>query len=288
VGSVRRSVGWLLLLALVFSGCARQAPQVSPAPSAAASQAPVLVGATADPTSAVIAELYAQALAARGRQARVVEFEDDVNTLVSRLQAGEADVAPAFAWTAAQDLQVDSEEPDALVSDLAAALDGEVAVLQPSKVDRAWSYVTTGTATSLDAMPNDSTLVGNTRWKSAPDGPEGLAAIYRAKPAVTVVDDADDRLAKVKAGAIGAFDGTEPQGMDGSLTVLQDPRAMIAADPQLALMRLDMSSDEVVLEVIQQLHAVLDNAVVVGIRQRAATLGVQAAVTEWLAEHPLG
>jgi len=284
---VKRSLGWLLVAALVFSGCARQAPQTSTAPNPSASVAPVLVGTTDDPTTGVIAELYVQALAARGRQARAVQFEDDANTLVSRLQAGEADVAPTFAWTAAQSLQVDSDEPDALVSDLAAALDGEVAVLQPSRVDRAWRYVTTESVKSLDALPNGSTVVGNSRWKSAPDGPDGLAAVYRTKPAVAIVEDADDRLARVQAGATGAFDGTEPQGMDSSLTVLQDPRAMISADPHVALMRIEMSSDDTVLEVIQQLHAVLDNASVIEIRERAATAGVETAVTEWLAEHPL-
>ena len=58
-------------------------------------------------------------------------------------------------------------------------------------------------------------------------------------------------------------------------------------DPQIALLRVQRAEDDTVLEVIQQLHGALDNAAVIGIRKRAVTIGVPAAVTEWLKAHPL-
>ena len=86
---------------------------------------------------------------------------------------------------------------------------------------------------------------------------------------------------------VGVFDGTEPQAADAGLKVLADPKTMIVSDPQIALLRVQRAEDDTVLEVIQQLHGALDNAAVIGIRKRAVTIGVPAAVTEWLKAHPL-
>lgn len=283
----RFAIVLLSLLMVVTAGCARQAPVPASDPPASPSTVALRVGATSDQTTLVLAELYVQALAAKGRQARVAEVGDDVNTQVSRLMAGELDVVPAFAWSAAQALQVDATDPQNLASELAAALDGEVAVLQPSKVDRAWRYVSARTGVSLLDLTARSTIVAPARWRAAADGASGLAAIYGAKPAVVVADDPAQRLARVKAGAVGVFDGTEPQATDDAVKPVDDPKSMIASDPQLALLRLELAEDDTVLDVVQQLHAVLDNEAIVGIRKRAAGNGVAAAVTEWLKAHPL-
>lgn len=275
----------VLTVLLVFAGCARVAPQSNPAPNASAAAPALLVGATPEQTSKVIAELYVQGLAAKGRTARVVEVQTDVSALVSRLMSGEVDLAPTFAWTAAQSLQVDSDEADTLVSDLAAALDGEVTVLQPSEVDRAWRYLAITAGRSLSALKPTDRVVGSERWRTAPDGPQGLAAIYRGHPTVAAVDDGAARFAQVQAGAIGVFDGTDP-GISG-LQPVADPRGMVASDPQLALLRTGLSTDDTVLDVVQQLHAELGNAAVAQIRARAGAVGVPTAVTEWLTANPL-
>ena len=277
----------LLTIMLTLAACARQAPITTSDPSANPSVVPLRVGATSDETVQVLAELYAQALVAKGRPASVVEVGDDVNTQVSRLMANELDVVPAFAWSAAQGLEVDTLDPQTLVPDLAATLDGEVAVLQPSKVNRAWSYVSTRTGASLLDLGKKTAIVAPERWTTSPDGPSGLETIYGAKPKVTVVADAAQRLARVKAGAIGVFDSTEPQATDAAVKPVDDPKTMIAADPQLALLRLELAGDDTVLDVIQQLHGMLDNAAIIGIRTRAVASGVPAAVTEWLKAHPL-
>ncbi len=284
-GGVNRFLATLVAALLVLVGCARQAPQLSTSPSPSAAVAPVIIGATSDQTTKVLAELYAQALVAKGRTARIVEVEDDANTLVSQISSRAVDVAPVFAWTAAQGLQVDSDSPDALVSDLAAALDGEVAVLQPSRVDRGWKYVSTRPGLSLDAVKDTDRVVGSDRWREAADGPDGLAAIYRWNPSVETVADSAARLAKVKDGAIGVFEATDPNVEN--LAVVADPLSMVTPDPQVALLRIELSSDDTVLDVIQQLHAKLDDAAVIGIKQRATTSDVPAAVAEWLAANPL-
>ncbi len=277
----------MMTVLLALGGCARQAPQSSESPTATPTSTALVVGATGDETSKVLAELYVQGLAAKGRAARIVEVDDDANSQVSRLMAGEVDLVPAFAWTAAQTLAVDSDDPQTLVTDLAAALDGEAAVLQPSKVDRAWRFVATATGGSLAALPKNATIVAGSRWKDAPDGLSGLQTVYRAKPTVSIVDDAAQRFARVKAGAIGVFSGTDPQVADPSVHQLEDPLSMVTSDPQVALVRIEVSKDDTVLDVVQQLHAKLDNAAVIGIRERAASLGVPAAVGEWLKANPL-
>lgn len=277
----------LLLAVLMISACARQAPTTTSQSPASVRPAAVRVGATSDPTTLVLAELYTQALAGKGRPAQAVEVDDDVNTQVSRLMANELDVVPAFAWSAAQVLQVDSSDAQSLVPDLAAALDGEVAVLQPSKVNRAWRYVAAKANGSLLDVTQKTKVVAPERWRSAPDGQAGLAAIYRVKPSVTTVADPAQRLAAVKSGAVGVFDGTEPQGTDAAAKPVQDSKSMTAADPQIALLRLDLAGDDTMLDVIQQLHGALDNAAIIEIRKRSVASGVPAAVAEWLKAHPL-
>lgn len=277
-------LGLLLTLAV---GCARQAPSPSSEPSATPSLAPVRVGATSDPAVQVLAELYVQALVAKGRPASVVEVGDDVNTQVSRLMANELDVVPTFAWSAAQGLEVDTSDPQTLVPDLAKALDGEVAVLQPSKVDRAWRYVSARSGVSLLDLTKKSTIVAPERWSAAPDGRAGLEAIYHVKPAVTTIADPVQRLERVRAGAIGVFDGTEPQLADAAVKPVEDPKTMVSADPQVALLRLGLADDDTVLDVVQQLHGMLDDTAIIDIRTRAVASGVPTAVTEWLKAHPL-
>lgn len=279
---------WVVLsvLLLVFTGCAREAPQTSATASASAVP-PVVVGATDDQTTQVIAQLYAQALTARGRATTVASVDADANTQVSRLMAGELDLVPAYAWTAAETLQADTGDAQSLVSDLAAALDGEVAVLQPSKVDRAWVFVSAKAGQSLLGLPNRTRIVAPTAWRGAGDGEAGVKAVYGVNPTVTVVDDADARLKQVLDGAIGVFDGTDPQSRADGVHTVEDPKTMVSADPQVALLRLELSEDDTVLEVVQQLHAKLDNAAIVSIREQAATSGVPDAVAQWLKTHPL-
>lgn len=287
VGAMRRCAVVLLgVLLAVGVGCARQSP-VPTTPTASPVVAALRIGVTPDPTTGVLAELYLQALVAKGREASVVEVADDPNTQVSRLMAGELDLVPTFAWSAAQALEVDTSDPQRLLSDLAAALDDEAAVLQPSAIDRAWRYVSTQADVSLQDITATTAVVSGERWRTAPDGQSGLASIYGATPSVKVVDDAEQRLTEVKAGAIGVFDATDPQVADAALKPVDDPKTMIAADPHTALLRLERADDDTVLDVVQQLHTMLDNAAILGIRTRAAAVGVPAAVTEWLQTHPL-
>lgn len=282
---VKRLVVSLLAVLMMVAGCGRQAPEVSSTPSASASAREVVIGTTPDETTGVLAELYRQGLAGKDRAARIVELTDDPNIVVSRIEAGEVDLAPAFAWTAAQGLQVDSSDPDTLVADLAAALDGEVAVLQQSEVDRSWRYVSGEKGASLDDLPKGVTIVAPTRWKEAGDGLSGLEAVYHAKPTVTTVDDSDDRLAQVTSGSLGVFEATDPNVVD--LEPVADPLSMVSADPLVAFLRIELASDDTILDVVQQLHEKLDNGAIIDIRRRAKTVGVTTAVTEWLQANPL-
>ena len=270
---------------MMLAGCGRQAPQTSDTPTVTPTATALVIATSPDETTKVLAELYAQGLAGKGRAARIVELADDPNTVVSRIEAGEVDLAPAFAWTAAQGLQVDSADPDTLVSDLAAALDGEVAVLQPSEVDRAWRYVSSEKGASLDDLPKGVTLVAPTRWKAAGDGLSGLKAVYHAEPTVTTVDNSDDRLAQVRSGSLGVFEATDPNVVD--LQPVADPLSMVSADPLVAFLRLELASDDTILDVVQQLHEKLDNGEIIDIRKRAEAVGVNAAVSEWLKANPL-
>ncbi|MFT3860699.1 glycine betaine ABC transporter substrate-binding protein [Micropruina sp.] len=284
---MKRCVLIVLTVLLACVGCARQTPftpSASAGGSASASGA-VVIATTDDPATKALAELYAQGLVAKGHTARIVEVSGDTNTLVSRLMAGELDLAPAYAWTAAQTLEVDSSDPSALVSDLARALDGEVAVLQPSQVDHGWRYLAKAPGHALSELTGTDRVVGPAAWLKAPDGPEGLATIYGKRPKVETVDDSAARAEQVRAGAIGVFEGTDPAAAD--LQAVEDPLGMVASDPQVALLRTELSSDDTVLDVVQQLHGKLDNAALMSMRSRAATIGLTEAVAEWLKANPL-
>lgn len=283
---MKRFVLIVLTLLVACSGCARQAPVTpSAAPSVSPSAAVVVIGTTTDPTTKVLAELYAQALGGKGQATRIVEVTDDTNVLVTKLMAGDVDLAPAFAWTAGQALEVDSDDPTALVPDLAKALDGQVTVLQPSTVNRGWRYLAEAPGHTLQELSARDVVVGPAAWVKAPDGPDGLAAVYGAKPKVETVDDPTARAAKVRAGAIGVFDGTDPAGAD--LQAVEDPLVMVASDPQVALLRNELATDDTLLDVVQQLHGKLGNAEVMAIRTKAASVGLTQAVADWLKANPL-
>lgn len=277
----------LLAVGLILAGCARQPPPSTSPSVSPTGPGPVTVASTAEESSQILAELYVQGLAVKGRAARIVELADDPNTLVSRLGAGEVDMAPVFAWSAAQGLQVDTQGPDTLVSDLAGALDGEVAVLQASKIDRAWRFVSNTPGVSLDKVPTAASIVAPTRWTTTGDGENGLRTVYQATAPVRVVNALNDRLQQVQGGAIGVFEATDPQVSTAGLEPVADPRGMVAADPQVAFLRLELAQDDTVLDVVQQLHAGLSNDALIGIKLRAAAAGKTAAVTEWLQAHPL-
>lgn len=276
----------LVSIMLTLVGCARQAPQASPSASVSAVP-PVVVGATDDPTTQVIAQLYVQALAGHGRAATVRTVDSNPNTQVSRLMAGELDLMPAYAWSAAEALQAETGDAQNLVRDLAAALDGEVAVLPPSKVDRAWVFVSSRPGLSLAELSARTRVAAPSAWRVAGDGEAGVKAVYGVNPTVTVDDDPAGRLKQVRNGAVGVFDGTDPQTQDAAVRPVEDPKTMVSADPHVALMRLALPDEDTVLEVVQQLHARLDNAAIAWIRQQAATSGVPDAVAQWLRAHPL-
>lgn len=286
VEPVKRWIVIAVSFVLACVGCARQAPVTpSVSPSVSPSTEAVVIGTTTDPTIKVLAELYAQALTAKGRAARIVEVDDDTNVLVTKLMAGDVDLAPAFAWTAGQVLEVDSGDPSTLVSDLATALDGQVTVLQASGVDHGWRYLAEAPGRSLQELAATDLVVGPAAWAKAPDGPAGLARVYAKKPTVETVDDPAARAEKVRAGAVGVFDGTDPAA--AGLQPVDDPLAMVAIDPQVALLNTDLAGDDVVLDVVQQLHGMLGNDDVMAIRSKAATGDLTRAVSEWLSANPL-
>ena len=62
---------------------------------------------------------------------------------------------------------------------------------------------------------------------------------------------------------------------------------MVASDPQVALLRNELATDDTLLDVVQQLHGKLGNAEVMAIRTKAASVGLTQAVADWLKSNPL-
>ena len=292
-----------LLLLVGLAGCAVRPPEPTGPPTStspsATTRAALQVGDDGSAEGRVLAEVYVQALQAKGIAAERHRVTGGLDVIVPDLTRGRVAVLPVFARTAASELGLGELPPgsDEIVSALARALDGEAAVLKPSAVTHEPIYAMTGVgarrakAASLAdlAKLTDLALALPTSLAKAPDGPEGLAAAYDLAPELRTIDDPAERLRALQNVhvQVAAFRPTEAAGATLDLVVLTDPDVLIQPDPQVALLSPDLAEDADVVTCLQAVHEVLGNADVARLAA-AGDGGLSAAVTGWLRTKGLG
>ena len=261
---IARGVAMLAGFALALTACGGGSDPLSSGSGqtsgAAAPSDTIVVGSANFTESQILAEIYAQALAAKG-----VTVEKRLNigsreAYIPGLQDGSIDLIPEYSGVLLQyfDKTADETEPDAVYTALQAALPDNLIVLDKSAAeDKDAVVVTRDTATKLnvksiaDLAPQCPNLVfgGAPEFQTRPDGIPGIQATYNCAFKEFRSLDAGGPLtvAALKNGDVQAANlfTTQSTIAANDFVVLEDPKNNFAAQNVLPLINKAKATDNV-------------------------------------------
>jgi len=246
-------------------------PSSSGSASGGGGGAPVVVGSANFTESTVLAELYAQALDAKGIDASTKLNIGSREVYLKALQDGSISVVPEYTGNllgyfdkntgATTAEEVEQALPEALPAELklgtsSAAVDQDVYVVTKEYSEK--NGVTS--LADLKKVAADAVLGAPSELAKRPYGPEGLEAIYGAKiKQFKPYDSSAVRSRDLNDGKIqiGEFFSTEPVIADNGYVVLEDPQAMILPQNVIPLMRSDVAENTAAVGAIDAVQAAL-------------------------------
>ena len=204
----------------------------------------VVVGSANFPESALLAEIYAGALSAKG-----VKVDKKLNigsreTYIPALKDGSIDLIPEYTGVLDQYFNKNAKATtaDAVYAELKAAVPATLTILNKSAAqDKDSVVVTKETAAKLnlksiaDLEPHakDLTLGGPPEWKTRPTGVPGLKKVYNLDFKAFRPLDAGGPLSvqALKNGQVDAVNlfTTDPFIADNGFVILDDPKSLFAA-----------------------------------------------------------
>ena len=264
----------------------------------------IVVGSADFPESALLAEIYAGALEAKG-----VKVEKKLNigsreAYIPALQDGSIDLIPEYTGVLAQyfNEKASATESDAVYEELKAALPDTLTVLDKSAAeDKDAVVVTQATADKysltsigdLKPVAGDLTLGGPPEWKTRPTGVPGLAKVYGLKFKSFRALDAGGPLT-VKALENGQIDAgniftTDPNIETKKFVVLEDPENLYAAQNVVPLIT-KSKLDDTIAQALNAVSAALDTDTLTALLKRVVIDKEDEAdvAADFLKEHDLG
>lgn len=240
-----RIVAALAAGALALSACASSNPLGSaspPAPSGSTAGGSLVVGSQQYASNEIIAELYAQALEAKGytvsRQYRIGQRE----VYLPELQAGKIDVFPEYAGNLLQylDKNATAKTGEEVLAALPAALGTGLRPLQAAAATDQDSYNVTADFAKANSLTSIADLAklnrtikicANSELTKRAYGPTGLKSDYGVDAEVVPVEDSGGPLT-VKALKDGKCDAADvysasPSIAKENLVTLTDPKSLI-------------------------------------------------------------
>jgi osmoprotectant transport system substrate-binding protein len=241
----------LVLAACGGGGTADPLASSSAPPSASTGGTPIVVGGANFTESQVLAEIYAQALTAKGLQASTKQDLGSREVYLKALQEGSLQIVPEYTGnlllfvdknaTATTQQELVDALPKALPSGLkigkvSAAADQDVYVVTKD-------FSAKNNLTSLADLKNVSqnmVLGGPSELAQRPYGPEGLKGIYGATlkqfkpynaPAIKTKDLLDGKI------QLGEYFTTDSAIADNGFVPLADPQSMILPQNVVPLMQ---------------------------------------------------
>lgn len=218
--------------------------------------APVIVGSANFTESQILAELYAQAMRAKGVDASTRSNIGAREVYIKALQDGSISVIPEYTGNLL--LFFDKSATATTAKELEQALPAAIGELKVGKISPAANqdvYVVTKATseangiTSLNDLKKISTtsvLGGPAELRDRPYGPEGLKSIYGApfkeftpyvSPAVKAKDLNDNVI------QVASFFTTESAVVDNGYVMLEDPQSMILPQNIVPLMSSSVAGD---------------------------------------------
>ncbi|GAA3564173.1 ABC transporter substrate-binding protein [Microlunatus spumicola] len=262
-----------LVLAACGGGSANPLGSSAP-PSGAASSGgtPIVVGAANFTESQVLAEVYAQALKAKGLDASTKPPIGSREVYVKALQDNSIQIVPEYTGnlllfvdknaTATTQEELASALPTALQPDnlkigtISAAADQDVYV-----VTKEFSQQNNLTSLAdLSKVSSNVVLGGPSELATRAYGPEGLKGVYGAtlkqfkpydSPAVKTKDLLDGKI------QMGEYFTTESAIVDNGFVPLADPQSMILPQNVVPLMRSDVADNPQVKAALDPVQAAL-------------------------------
>jgi osmoprotectant transport system substrate-binding protein len=204
----------------------------------------IVVGSANFPESALLAEIYAGALSARGVTVQKKLNIGSRETYIPALKDGSIDLIPEYTGVLDQYFNKNAKATDsnAVYAELKAAVPATMTILNKSAAqDKDAVVVTKGTAAKLglksiaDLQPyaKDLTLGGPPEWKTRPTGVPGLKKFYNLDFKDFRPLDAGGPLSvqALKNGQVDAVNlfTTDPSIADNGFVILDDPKNLFAA-----------------------------------------------------------
>jgi len=232
----------------------------------------IVVGSADFPESALLAEIYAGALEAKGVTVDKTLNIGSREAYIPALQDGSIDLIPEYTGVLAQyfDKDASATESEAVYEELKVALPDTLAVLDKSAAedkdavvvtqDTADEYSLTSIA-DLEPVAGDLTLGGPPEWKTRPTGIPGLEKLYGLEFDSFRALDAGGPLTvqALKNGQVDAANlfTTDPNIPANDFVVLEDPENLFAAQNVVPLIT-KSKLDDTVSEALNGVSAVLD------------------------------
>ena len=221
---------------------------------------PIIVGSANFPESALLAQIYADALSAKGVTTSTKLNIGSRELYLGALKDGSIDLIPEYTGNLARyfDKQADISTSDSALAALKKAVPSDLTVLDPSAAQDSDSIcVTQATAqkysltsiADLSGHAKDMVIGGPPEFKTRIDGLPGLKRVY----GLTFKDfkplDAAGSLTvtALKNGQVQAANlfTTDPQVKANNFVALEDPKHLFGAQNVIPLIRKDKVNDTV-------------------------------------------
>jgi osmoprotectant transport system substrate-binding protein len=295
--------------ALALTGCGSSDPlgggSSSPAAAGSGEGSPgeaIVVGSQQYYSNEIIAELYAQALEAKGF---TVEREYQIGqreVYLPELESGAIDVLPEYSGNLLQyyDAEATASAPDDVHAALAEALPEGLRALPRAEATDQDSYNVTRafaeehslvSLADLKNVDEPLTVAANSEFETRPYGPEGLKKTYGVDVSVVPVEDSGGPLT-VKAlvdGDVQLADiySADPSIESQDLVTLEDPENLIL--PQNVTPIVSEALDDQAATVIEDVNAQLTAEELIGLNRQSEEEELSSAdiAAAWLAEQGL-
>jgi osmoprotectant transport system substrate-binding protein len=269
-------VGAALATVLALAACGSSSGG-SPLGSTGGSKAPsdtITVGSANFPENALLADIYADALSAKGVKVTKKLNIGSRETYIPALKDGSIDLIPEYSGVLLQyfDKSATAVSPDDVYAALQKAVPSPLTVLDKSAAeDKDAVVVSKATATKynltsiadLKAVAGKLTIGGPPEWKTRQTGLPGLKAKYGVTFGTFKALDAGGPLTiqALKSGRVQAADvfTTDPNIAANGWVILQDPNNLFAAQNVLPLVNSTKATDTV-KTTLNAISAKLDTA----------------------------
>lgn len=275
--------------ALSLAACSSGNPLNSPSPATSgSSSAPataIVVGSANFPENKLIAQIYAQALAAKGVQVSTKLDIGSRETYLPALQNGEINLLPEYTGALAKYLNPDADTSttDAAVSALTSSLPAGLTVLDPAPAqDNDSITVTKATAdqfslkTIEDLVPHagDMVLGGPPEWKTRSYGVPGLEKTYGLTfKSFKALDTAGPLTVQaLKNGQVQAANlfTTDPAITANGFVALEDTKGFFGSQNVIPVITKELATPEVTAA-LNAVSAKLDTTTLAGLVSKVVT-----------------